>query len=521
MTPHVPTATTLGEVYAGDVVSDQAERWRHLLDRFREVYQRPANFVSRSPGRVNIIGEHIDYMLYEVLPMAVTADILIAVTEYPPEASSLSSKIRIRNINSTKFADREFPVSSTEGVAIDASVNEWSNYFKAGLCGALTMLRKRHGKDFVPAGMDILVDGTVPSGAGLSSSAAFVCASALAVMTANGEEKVDKTELVELAIVSERAVGVNSGGMDQSASVFSLRGSALYVSFKPTLRTRTITFPATQPELVFLIAQTFVQADKHVTGPVNYNLRVVECTLAAEVLAKKLGLKKPLPKDAGPLGASLRGLQDTYFGEVEGIENNDTTSLMDFQRQLGHLLHLSKGALTESAGYTREEVASTLGISVDTLNERYTSRFPVRAERFLLRQRTEHVLTEALRVLDFMSLLESPPPDSQTLLKSLGSILNASQRSCRDNYDCSCPELDKLCELALGAGAYGSRLTGAGWGGCSVHLVPLDRVEDVRRTWEKEYYRKHFPDISDEKLREAIVVSKPGSGSFLFKVSPT
>jgi galactokinase len=307
--------------------------------------------------------------------------------------------------------------------------------------------------------------------------------------------------------------------MDQSASVFSLRGSALYVSFKPTLRARAIIFPATQPEFVFLVAQTFVQADKQVTGPVNYNLRVVECTLAAEVLAKKLGLKKPLPKDAGPLGVSLRGLQDTYFEEVEGIENNDMTSPGDFRRQLGHLLHLSKEALTKTAGYTHEEVASTLGISVDTLNERYTSRFPVRAERFLLRQRTEHVFTEALRVLDFMLLLESPPPDSQTLLKDLGSILNASQRSCRDNYNCSCPELDELCQLALDTGAYGSRLTGAGWGGCSVHLVPLDRVEDVRKAWENEYYRKRFPDISGEKLQEAIVISKPGSGSFLFKAS--
>lgn len=60
--------------------------------------------------------------------------------------------------------------------------------------------------------MDIVADGTVPSGGGLSSSGAFVCTSALSVMKANGEEIVDKRELTELAIVSERAVGVNSGG---------------------------------------------------------------------------------------------------------------------------------------------------------------------------------------------------------------------------------------------------------------------------------------------------------------------
>ncbi|KAH0542679.1 hypothetical protein FGG08_002912 [Glutinoglossum americanum] len=516
MTSHVPTATSVNDIYPHDVIrglNGQARRWLHLLVKFQEIYKCPADFVSRSPGR------HIDYMLYEVLPMAINADLLIAVAVRPLEASDSTSKIRIRNINSSKFADREFLVPSKGDVAIDASVNEWSNYFKSGLRGALELLRrKRGGKEFSPVGMDLLVDGTIPSGGGLSSSAAFVCASALAVTVANGEKMVDKTELVELAVVSERAVGVNSGGMDQSASVFSLRGTALYVSFMPTLRTRAIRFPATQPELTFLIAQTFVQADKHVTGPVNYNLRVVECTLAAEVLAKKLGLKKPLPKDAGPLGVSLRGLQDLYYEEMEGVADNNKTPPHEFHKQLEHILQLSKESLTATAGYTREEIASILGITIGSLDERYTSRFPVHTERFLLRQRAQHVLTEALRVLDFMSLLESPPEDSESLLRGLGAILNASQQSCRDLYNCSCPELDQLCQLALGAGAYGSRLTGAGWGGCSVHLVPLDKVEAVKEVWEKEYYRKHFPDISDERLREAVVVSKPGSGSYLFKV---
>src|SRR5436190_21604791 len=185
-------------------------------------------------------------------------------------------------------------------------------------------------------------------------------------------------------------------------------------------------FPATQPALTFLVAQTFMQADKHVTGPMNYNLRVIECTLAVEVLAKKLGLRRPLAEDAGPLGVSLRGLQDIYYEEAAGIADNTKTSLQDFHKQLEHILQLTKETLTKTAGSTREEIASILGITVDTLNERYTSRFLVQAERFLLRQRAQHVLMEALRVLDFMSLLENPPEDSQTLLRNLGAILNAS-----------------------------------------------------------------------------------------------
>ena len=69
------------------------------------------------------------------------------------------------------------------------------------------------------------------------------------------------------------------------------------------------------------------------------------------------------------------------------------------------------------------------------------------------------------------------------------------------------------------AGAVGSRLTGAGWGGGSVHLVPRHKVEDVRRAWEEGYYRKRWPNITEERLKDAIVVSEPSSGSFFLKAS--
>lgn len=152
--------------------------------------------------------KHIDYSLYEVIPMAVTADVLLAVA-----TSKDQQRVRIANVYPQKFPDREFDIPEHgEDVEIDAKEHEWSNYFKAGLRGASELLRKKRGPGFVSVGMDLLMDGSVPAGGGLSSSAAFVCASALAVMKANGEEVVDKKELVELAVVSERAVGVNSGG---------------------------------------------------------------------------------------------------------------------------------------------------------------------------------------------------------------------------------------------------------------------------------------------------------------------
>ena len=307
--------------------------------------------------------------------------------------------------------------------------------------------------------------------------------------------------------------------MDQAASVFSLRGTALYVKFKPSLDYTTIEFPQTNPELTFVTAQSFVAADKHVTAPECYNLRVVECTLAAVFLAKIFRLKKELPKDDSPLEVSLRGFHDTYFEEKENVEDNTKVSVADFETQLQKLIQLAEDYLPQEEGYTREEICGLIGLSEDELHKRFMSKFPVRADRFLLRQRTLHVFNEAVRVLKFRQLLSSPPQDGKELLRSLGDLMNETQTSCRDIYDCSCPELDELCDLARSAGAYGSRLTGAGWGGCSVHLVPKDKVDAVKKAWEEKYYLKKFPDISAEKLETAVVVSKPGSGSVLFKVS--
>ncbi|KFY72312.1 hypothetical protein V499_07537 [Pseudogymnoascus sp. VKM F-103] len=514
----VPVVASLDGIYTQDAVSAQTKRWSQLLSTFESTYKHPASFVSRSPGRVNIIGEHIDYSLYPVLPMAITSDAIFAVS-CPDDSASASSntfKIRISNVESEKFPAHEFDIPY-DNVDIDSKVHEWTNYFKCGLKGALQLLKKTHGEGFRPKSMNVLMDGSIPAGGGLSSSAAFVSGSALAVMVANGVKDVSKMDLTEIAIVAEREVGVNSGGMDQSASVLSLRGSALYVSFVPELSARPVQFPSTNPELAFLIAQSFVQSDKHVTGPVCYNLRVVECSLAAAYLHALLNeTKEPLPADSGPLGISLYGFQKAYFAK-----RNSSASINE---QLPELVEKVKSTFTKEEGYTREEIAKVIGMTVPELEQRFESTFPVRAETFKLRQRALHVFSEALRVSEFIKLLEQPAEElerdasgsTESYNRKLGDIMNETQDSCRDLYECSCPELDELCAIARKAGGYGSRLTGAGWGGCSVHLVPADKVEAVKEAWEKEYYSKK--QLTAEQKEGAVVVSRPGSGSAVFLV---
>lgn len=507
----VPVVKDIREVYYPEDLPRETERFSRFLQHFSKIYSgaRPA-FVARSPGRVNIIGEHVDHQLYEVLPMAIAADVLIAVSPRSKEDQE-PRKISIANLNEGKFKAADFSFMGNGDVDIDSSVLEWTNYFKAGFRGAVGLLRK-HDPHLTPCGMDVLVDGSVPPGAGVSSSAAFVCASALAVLRANGQSDVIKADLTELAIVSERAVGVNSGGMDQAASVFPLQGEAISVGFYPELRAEAIKFPDTNPPITFMIAQSFVTANKHETAPIHYNLRVVECTLASEWLAAKNGVK--LAPDAGASGKSLHGFEVAYYDSV-----SEDAKPQDPKQRLLEMLEMTK--VEFSAGnYTREEISSAIGRSLPDLEKEYFTKFPVRADKFMLRQRAEHAFGEALRVLKFKDLLlsqQSSSPNDSSLLQQLGDLMSETQTSCRDLYQNSCPELDKMCEIAKEAGAYGSRLTGAGWGGCTVHLVPKDKVDTIKRAWEEKYYRVRDPSLTAERLEElgAVVVSQPGHGSMV------
>ena len=147
-----------------------------------------------------------------------------------------AARVRISNVDEKRFPAGNFDISLKEDqrqneiedlsddkgiIPIDASAHDWTNYFKAGINGAVRFIAKRQRNSrenrkqiepFCPVSMNVLVNGQVPTGAGLSSSAAIICASLIAVLKAHKLENIDKKELVELAIVLERAVGVNAGG---------------------------------------------------------------------------------------------------------------------------------------------------------------------------------------------------------------------------------------------------------------------------------------------------------------------
>ena len=106
---------------------------------------------------------------------------------------------------------------------------------------------------------------------------------------------------------------------------------------------------------------------------------------------------------------------------------------------------------------------------------------------------------------------EGEPVPEETLA-ALGALMDASHESCATLCESSCPEVDELQRIAKDAGAYGSRITGAGWGGCTVSLVAEDRVEEFIGKVKARYAR--YKDLTDVQLREAIFATKPSSGAF-------
>ncbi|SCU78744.1 LADA_0A07294g1_1 [Lachancea dasiensis] len=486
---------------------------------FAAIYGRKPDFVTRSPGRVNLIGEHIDYVDFSVLPMAIEMAVMCAVRVLP---SNEIPSVTLTNADPL-FAQRRFdlPLNGAD-ISIDPSVSDWSNYFKCGLLVAQQYLKKKFPAKFEETtlgGLEVYVCGNVFTGGGLSSSAAFICAVALAVIRANAGKSFDvpKQELTQITAKAEHYVGVNNGGMDQAASVCGEVDHALYVEFKPELKATPFRFPQLRnSEIQFVIANTTVVSNKVETGPVNYNLRVVEVTVAANVLSAKYGVV--LQRVGNLEKGTLREFMDAYYGRYKGATQPWDGNIEQGIIRLNEMLKLVDETLTEREGYTVQQASNAINCSVQEFTRDYLTNFPVRFQVLKLYQRAKHVFSEALRVLEALKLMtQGSFTDDAQFFDAFGQLMNESQKSCKELYECSCPETDEICRIARANGSYGSRLTGAGWGGCTVHLVPQSKVDSVRNALAEQYYAKR--DLKGLTLDEVVLVSRPDLGSCIFEVS--
>ncbi len=232
-----------------------------LANRFATQFGPPGPaYLISAPGRVNLIGEHIDYAGLPVLPMAVQRQVRVLVR---PRADRT---VRVAN-RDPAFPQRTFTIAGS----IDPfPVGDWGNYIKA----AVQHVEQRHGPI---GGFDALVDSALPVAAGLSSSSALVIATALAAL-AESRRDVPTLDLAEGLAVAEQYVGTRGGGMDQAISLGARKGAAAKIEFAP-LRVTYVPVPG---EWRFVVASSLVAAEKSgaVQAAYNSRRRDVETALA-------------------------------------------------------------------------------------------------------------------------------------------------------------------------------------------------------------------------------------------------
>jgi galactokinase len=343
--------------------------------------------VFQAPGRVNLIGEHTDYNDGFVMPAAIGFCTRTAI------APRHDRKLVIRSEN---FAEQlEFDLDRLP----EERAGHWSDY----VIGVARVLAQSGTKLL---GADLLVEGDVPQGAGLSSSASIEVAVGDALLDLAGE----RIDLMKLALLCQKAenefVGARCGIMDQFISTHGEDGKALMLDCR-SLEYRRL---ALGDEARLVICNTMV---RHSIAGGEYNRRRAECEAGVRYFTERI--------------PGVRALRDVTASDL--------------------------------ATYGKELPETIM-------------------------RRCRHVISENSRVLQAATALESND------LETFGMLMRESHRSLRDDFEVSCSELDLMVELSgQTPGVYGSRMTGGGFGGCTINLVRHDCVALFKKSVGESYER--------------------------------
>ena len=353
-----------------------------------------ATILARAPGRVNLLGEHVDYNSGIVLPIAIDRRVCVAARPRTDQQVNLHA-LDLKQQSSFNLQDLPGRTDVNE-----KPLSAWALY-PAGVAWALM------NKGFNVKGIDAVYSSDVPLGAGLSSSAAVEMAFAVLWQALAGWE-ADRMTLARICQMAENQyVGVNCGLMDQFASAHGVARHALYFDTR-SLDWRPLPLP---PGTAVVVADSGV---RHELANLAYNERRTSCEKAVELLHSRL--------------PTIQSLRDVTLGQLQA--NADLLSTAIYKRAL-------------------------------------------------------HVVEEINRVNLASECLMKDDAEG------FGRLMLAGHQSLRDLYEASCPELDALVEIASGLpGCFGARLTGAGFGGCTVNLVELGRADDFIEKLKIEYSRK-------------------------------
>jgi N-acetylgalactosamine kinase len=418
-----------------------------LVERFIREFggRRPAWFIS-APGRINLIGEHTDYNGFPVMPMAI--NLAIRVLAAPRD----DAQVELRDVADSAYAHRQFALTE---VIRPYAEGDWGNYVKAPV-QSLVELALGKGKPLEELkGMSCLVDGNIPPAAGLSSSTALVVAAGMAFCAVN-HLSLGRHAMAERMAEAEHYVGTQGGGMDQAVCLFAHEGHAVKLDFFP-LRAEQLPLAG---DYAIVAAHSTINAKKTGDRRLQYNRRVLECNIGAQLLARRFSMAPParladLTRPGAKSSAELVRVLEEHLSGRESLSLRRAAELfeMDPGRFARQFLRMKDGRL-----------------------------LPMPGDGLKVLQRCRHVLSEAGRTEQAAGCLKKGD------LAELGRLMDESHRSCAEDYEISCYELDLLVGLMREAGALGARLTGAGFGGFAIGLVRRDAAAQVKAALERDFY---------------------------------
>lgn len=387
-----------------------------IIQRITKLFSKtfgdaPAH-IARAPGRVNLLGEHVDYNDGLVLPAAIDRATYIA---FSPTDSPQTTLVAADLNQQASFSSQTIP-SKTQTAS--SPLPDWAHY-PAGVMWALLE------DNLAAPALNAVYASNVPRGSGLSSSASVEMAFMIAWQTL-GDWTLPPMQRALLGQKAENQyVGVNCGIMDQFASACGVENNLLLLDCR-SLEWKTIPLPA---DVAIVIADTTVRR-KLTSG--EYNKRRAACEEAMRLLQQDL--------------LDIKSLRDV--------------NLEDFN-------HLS--------WKLPDEVS----------------------------KRARHVVEEIERSKQAQALLEAGN------VNRFGELMNECHISLRDLYEVSCPELDIMVSVAQSLeGCYGARLTGAGFGGCTVNLVTREMADKFARSLANGYE-------SETGLHPEIYITHASNGAEL------
>lgn len=381
-----------------------------LIKKFKKEFKDESGLEFYfAPGRVNLIGEHIDYNGGNVFPCALDFGTYAAVKKREDKI------FRMYSINFEDVGTIEFNLEKL----VNDPKDDWANYPK----GIIKMFIESGYN--IDSGADIVFYGNIPNGAGLSSSASIEVL--MSVILKNlFDLNIDMIEMVKLSQKAENNfIGVNCGIMDQFAIGMGKENNAVLLNCE-TLEYSYAPFILENASIV--IANT---NKRRGLGDSKYNERRAACELALNDIQKA--------------GIQIKSLCDLNLEEFEEIK-------------------------------------------------KYIS-----SEEGMIRVR--HAISENERVKNALIKLKKGD------ISGFGKLMNESHISLRDDYEVTGLELDSLVEAAWEEeGTIGSRMTGAGFGGCTVSLVKDDMVDSFIKNVGKKYKNK-------TGLEATFYIAKPGDGA--------